>query len=79
MGNVSNAELETFAKIIMQTKAYQKGKVDLAGLLNIYINHITSESLFDVRFDAALSLFRVELRKNKSINSGCGFGLHIAK
>ncbi|KAF8980034.1 Apoptosis inhibitor 5 [Entomortierella lignicola] len=48
MGSVSNSELETFAKIIMQTKAYQSGKVDLTGLLNVYIQHITSEKPFDI-------------------------------
>ncbi|KAF9088916.1 Apoptosis inhibitor 5 [Mortierella sp. AM989] len=47
MGSVSDSELEIFAKIIMQTKSYQSGKVDLTGLLNVYIQHITSEKPFD--------------------------------
>ncbi|GJJ78982.1 hypothetical protein EMPS_11341 [Entomortierella parvispora] len=47
MASVSNAELETFAKIIMRTIAYKSGKLDLTGLLNIYINHITSEGPFN--------------------------------
>ena len=48
MASVSNTELETFAKIIMRTKAYKSGKLDLTGLLSIYINHITSEAPFNV-------------------------------
>ncbi|KAG0368688.1 Apoptosis inhibitor 5 [Gamsiella multidivaricata] len=48
MGSVSNDELETFAKIIMQTKSYATGKLDLTGLLNAYVAHITSEKPFDI-------------------------------
>ncbi|KAF9994439.1 hypothetical protein BGZ79_000800, partial [Entomortierella chlamydospora] len=49
MGSVSNSELETFAKIIMQTKSYQNGKIDLVDLLDVYIQHITSEKPFDIK------------------------------
>ncbi|KAF9414409.1 Apoptosis inhibitor 5, partial [Entomortierella beljakovae] len=48
MGSVSNAELEVFAKIIMQTKSYANGRIDLARLLDTYIQHITSEKPFNV-------------------------------
>ncbi|KAG0291692.1 Apoptosis inhibitor 5 [Dissophora globulifera] len=47
MGSVSNVELEIFAKIIMQTRPYQSGELDLKGLLNSYVAHITSEKPFD--------------------------------
>ncbi|KAK3847812.1 MAG: apoptosis inhibitory protein 5-domain-containing protein [Linnemannia gamsii] len=43
ISSVSDSELEAFAKIIMQTKLYQNGDLDLAGFSHIYIAHITSE------------------------------------
>ncbi|KAG0276300.1 Apoptosis inhibitor 5 [Linnemannia exigua] len=41
--SVSDSELEAFAKIIMQTRLYQNGDLDLAGFSHIYITHITSD------------------------------------
>ncbi|KAF9186434.1 hypothetical protein BGZ51_002020 [Haplosporangium sp. Z 767] len=48
MISVSNSELEMFARIIMERKPYQTGKLDLTGLLNTYVNHITSEKPFNI-------------------------------
>ncbi|KAF9981677.1 Apoptosis inhibitor 5 [Mortierella antarctica] len=48
MSSVSNADLEILAKIIMQTRPYQTGVLDLTGLLKAYVAHITSEGPFDV-------------------------------
>ncbi|KAG0373803.1 Apoptosis inhibitor 5 [Mortierella sp. AD032] len=46
--SVSDSELEAFAKIIMQTKLYQNGDLDLAGFSHIYIAHITSEIAWNI-------------------------------
>ncbi|KAF9578735.1 Apoptosis inhibitor 5 [Lunasporangiospora selenospora] len=48
MSSVSNSELETLAKIIMETRPYQTGKLDLNSLLKTYVSHITSEGTFNV-------------------------------
>ncbi|KAG0200174.1 Apoptosis inhibitor 5 [Mortierella sp. GBA30] len=48
MNPVSNGDLEILAKVIMQTKPYQSGKLNLAGLLKTYVAHITSEGPFDI-------------------------------
>ncbi|KAF8926316.1 Apoptosis inhibitor 5 [Dissophora ornata] len=63
MGSVSNTELEIFAKIIMQTKPYQTGKLDLTGLLNSYVTHITSEKAFDrtIPADPLLEFFAANI------------------
>ncbi|KAF9955555.1 Apoptosis inhibitor 5, partial [Modicella reniformis] len=65
MGSVSNSELETFAKIIMQTKPYLTGKLDLTGLLETYISHITAEKPFNI--DDAESIKRVLVAGKLSI------------
>lgn len=56
MASVSNTELETCAKIIMQTKPYKSGKLDLTGLLDTYIRHIYSEGPFDVGLESVVAL-----------------------
>ncbi|KAF9920086.1 Apoptosis inhibitor 5 [Linnemannia zychae] len=43
MKNLSDSELETFAKIIMQTTLYKTEKLDLAELAQIYVAHIISQ------------------------------------
>ncbi|CAO3568331.1 unnamed protein product [Mortierella alpina] len=48
MSSVSNGDLEILAKIIMQTRPYQTGALDLTGLLKAYVAHITAEGPFDV-------------------------------
>ncbi|KAI1314840.1 hypothetical protein EDD11_001665 [Mortierella claussenii] len=48
MGSVSNREIEILAKIIMQTKSYHTGKLDLTELSLAYVLHITSEKSFDI-------------------------------
>ncbi|KAF9569158.1 Apoptosis inhibitor 5 [Mortierella alpina] len=47
MSSVSNGDLETLAKIIMQTRPYQTGVLDLTGLFKAYMAHITSEGPFN--------------------------------
>ncbi|KAF9540536.1 Apoptosis inhibitor 5 [Mortierella hygrophila] len=50
MGSVSDSELESFAKIIMQTTLYKTGALeDLTGLSHIYVAHITSEVPWNIR------------------------------
>ncbi|KAK5808845.1 apoptosis inhibitory 5 [Linnemannia elongata] len=50
MGSVSDSELESFAKIIMQTTLYKTGALEnLTGLSHIYVAHITSEVPWNIR------------------------------
>ncbi|KAG0227193.1 Apoptosis inhibitor 5 [Actinomortierella wolfii] len=44
---VSNTELEPLARIIMQTKTYETGKLNLDNLLALYVKHITSEKAYN--------------------------------
>ncbi|KAF9954268.1 Apoptosis inhibitor 5 [Mortierella alpina] len=49
MSLVSNGDLEILAKIIMQTRPYQTGALDLTGLLKTYVAHITAAGPFNVK------------------------------
>ncbi|KAF9970890.1 Apoptosis inhibitor 5 [Actinomortierella ambigua] len=44
---VSNTELETLARIVMQTGPYESGRLSLDNLLALYVKHVSSEKPYD--------------------------------
>ncbi|KAF9163910.1 Apoptosis inhibitor 5 [Actinomortierella ambigua] len=44
---VSNTELEALARILMHTKPYENGKLNLDSLLAVYVKHVSSEKPYD--------------------------------
>ncbi|KAG0211169.1 Apoptosis inhibitor 5 [Mortierella sp. NVP41] len=63
MGFLSDKELGIFARIMMQSKPYQSGTMDLAGLSQIYVTHISSEVPWDrdISADPLLEFFATHI------------------